>query len=273
MTSSSESSQPHETLVQSFVDAKANRALLSPPSSQGDFGFEEAYGVGEALMRSREARGHRVVGRKLGLTNKAAWGPLGLNAPVWSYIYDDTVHYLRDDTFKLPLAEFVAPKLEPEIVFGWRGGGGEARESPWDILQNVAWLALGFEIVDCHFPDWRFRPADAVADFGLHGALLVGPAVEVPSDHEALYTQLGGLKLSLRRDGVAEAQGSGEDVMGNPVAALAHLADALQGVWPLEPGEVTTTGTLTTPAPIKPGERWTAVPEGALLEPLTVSFE
>ena len=263
--------QPYETLAKTFMDARADRSLLSPPSSRGDFGFEEAYGVGEALVRLREAEGRRVVGRKLGLTNKAAWEPLGLNAPVWSYVYDDTVHHIKDDAFSLSLAGFTSPKLEPEIVFGWRGGE-VARENPWDVLQNVAWLALGFEVVDCHYPDWRFRPADAVADFGLHGALLVGPAAEVSSDFETLYAQLGHMKVSLRRGEVEEARGSGEDVMGNPVAALLHLAGALQNTRPLAPGEPLTTGTLTTPAPVKPGERWTAVPEGVSLPPLTVTF-
>ena len=267
------------------MDARARRALLVPPSEEGAFGFEKAYSVGEALLRLREAEGHRVTGRKLGLTNRAAWEPLGLNAPVWSYVYDNTVHHVENhgeaegDPFTLSLAEFAAPKLEPEIVFGWRGGKTAPRENPWDVLQNVAWLALGFEIVDCHYPDWRFRPADAVADFGLHGALLIGPKVDVPSAHQALYAQLGNLRLSLRRGEVEEAQGNGADVMGNPVDALTHLVDTLQAsqhARPLEPGEVITTGTLTTPAPIKPGERWTAVPEGAplppLLFPLTVTF-
>ena len=40
-----------------------------------------------------------------------------------------------------------------------------------ELLAHVDWVAPGYEIVECHFPDRTFRTADAVADFGVHGAL------------------------------------------------------------------------------------------------------
>ena len=42
---------------------------------------------------------------------------------------------------------------------------------PAAVLASVEWLALGFEIVDSVFADWKFQPADFVAAFGLHAAL------------------------------------------------------------------------------------------------------
>ena len=70
-------------------------------------------------------------------------------------------------------------KIEPEIVFKLKesipSGGLDAAA----VLQYVDWLAIGFEIIDCPFPEWRFKPADFVAAFGLHLGLVVGPPLAV----------------------------------------------------------------------------------------------
>ena len=36
-----------------------------------------------------------------------------------------------------------------------------------EVLQDVEWLALGFEVIDCVFADWKYAPADFVAAFWL----------------------------------------------------------------------------------------------------------
>ncbi len=36
------------------------------------------------------------------------------------------------------------------------------------------WLAPSFEIVDCHFAEWKFKPADSAADFSFHWRLVAG---------------------------------------------------------------------------------------------------
>ena len=74
----------------------------------------------------------------------------------------------------MSLAPFVQPRLEPEIMFGFarapRAGMSEA-----ELAGCIEWVAHGFEIVHTHFDGWRFRHADTVADFALHGRLFVGP--------------------------------------------------------------------------------------------------
>jgi 2-keto-4-pentenoate hydratase len=42
------------------------------------------------------------------------------------------------------------------------------------VLASTDWLALGFEIIDCPFPGWKFHHSDFVASFGLHAALVIG---------------------------------------------------------------------------------------------------
>jgi 2-oxo-3-hexenedioate decarboxylase len=120
------------------------------------------------------------------------------------------------------------------------------------------------------FPGWRFSLGDSVAAGGLHGALLVGPAV--PSGRWA--QDLPALRLVLSRDGEVVETGRGENVLGGPLSALRHLVDTLHtgGHPPLAAGEIVTTGTLTDAWPVRPGEVWTARYEGVPLEPITARF-
>jgi 2-oxo-3-hexenedioate decarboxylase len=52
-------------------------------------------------------------------------------------------------------------------------------------MERVRWIAAGFEVVHCHFQDWHFTLADATADFGLHGALVIGTPLVVDDTNRA----------------------------------------------------------------------------------------
>jgi len=75
----------------------------------------------------------------------------------------------------------------------------------------------------------------------------------------------------LERDGVVLDRGTGANALDHPALALAFLADIL-ATQPqfdrLTPGEVITTGTLTSALPIKPDETWTSRYEGLPVEGL-----
>ena len=63
------------------------------------------------------------------------------------------------------------------------GAGRRAMRAP--CSRCVEWIAPGFEIVQSHFPDWKFAAADCTAAFGLHGALVVGTPVAVTERNRA----------------------------------------------------------------------------------------
>ena len=73
---------------------------------------------------------------------------------------------------------------------------GDAEE----ILRHVEWIAAGFEIVQSHFPGWKFKAPDCTAAFGLHGALVVGTPVPVTEANRAGFAAaLPTFELTLRR--------------------------------------------------------------------------
>ncbi len=243
-----------------LIAAYDSRSLIEPFSGRGEaFDSDAAYDVLQHIERERDARGWRPVGRKIGFTNRTIWELYGVPGPMWARVWDRTVTFAADGAASIAVDQFVQPRLEPEVVFKL-GTPVSAGDDPERILAGIEWIAAGFEIVQCHFPQWRFDLAECTAAFGLHGALVVGPPTRV---HDFEVSDLAGtlatFTATLSRNGTVVEQGSGANVLGSPAAALEHLAQVLDGqsrFGRLAAGEIITTGTLTDAQPIASGERW-----------------
>ncbi len=252
-------------------------ALLEPiTAAQPDFTVAEAYAVLAEIEDRRRAQGWQPVGRKIGFTNRTIWPRYGVFQPMWAHVWAHTVHQARGGRATLALHGFVQPRLEPEVVFKL-SGPVPVSEDPLEILASVESIAPGFEIVQSHFPDWRFQAPDCTAAFGLHGALIVGtPLAVTEANREEIAATLPSFEATLRRGGEVVDRGVGANVLDSPALALADLARVLAGqpqFPPLAAGEIVTTGTITDAWPVAPGETWSS-DYGALgLEGLTVTFE
>jgi 2-keto-4-pentenoate hydratase len=257
-------------------DAFANRQIVPPPSRDPAFDLTAAYAVERELARMRRDQGHATVGRKVGYANKAVWRVMKLDTLVWASMYDDTVRFAQHGEAAISLAKTIAPKIEPEIVFKLKqpltGGVGD----PAAVLASVEWLALGFEIIDCPYPDWKVQPVDFVAAYGLHAALVVGEPREVTASSIAtLAEQLPTFKVTLWRNGELVDEGSGRNSLRSPALCVGELASAIakrSEAEPLAAGELISTGTLTESQPMQAGETWRAEVEGIELAALTVTL-
>ncbi|MGE0340099.1 MAG: 2-keto-4-pentenoate hydratase [Xanthobacteraceae bacterium] len=232
----------------------------------------QAYGVIAEMRRRREARGERVSGRKIGFTNRTIWDEYKVFAPIWGYIYDTT---LRDFTAarKVSLSKFAEPRIEPEIAFGF-GRAPEAGMSPAQILECIDWAAHGFEIVQSHYPEWKFSAPDTVANNGLHGAYYLGPRVKI-EDRAAWLQALSDFEISLYRNGELVDKGHARNVLEGPLFAMKHLIDLLQDDpqnVPVAAGEIITTGTVTKAFVVMPGETWRSEVHGLDLPGLEIGF-
>jgi 2-oxo-3-hexenedioate decarboxylase len=263
-------------LADELMAAYSSRKVVAIPPSARDPGFDlaTAYAVEAELVRLRRTSGHSPVGLKVGFANKAVWRVLKLDTLVWAHLYDDTVRYAEENRATLSVDRMCSPKIEPEIVFRLKrplGGNGLDAAA---VLDAVEWFALGFEIIDCVFADWKFQPADFVAAFGLHAALVVGePRPVTPDDIPALADRLARFKVTLARDGQLVEEGSGRNALRSPALSLGELASAISRsahAAPLAAGELVSSGTLTESKPILPGETWTAAVDGLELPDLTL---
>lgn len=248
------------------------------PSAHSGFGLDTAYAVETRLKELRRADGHNAVGRKVGYANKAMWRVLKLETLVWAHMYDDTVHYSEGNSAQLPLAHPRSLKIEPEIVFGLKettiGEGLDASGA----LAATDWLALGFEIIDCPYPEWKFQPADFVASFGLHAALVIGERIKVrPAMVPKLADELPQFKVRLSKSGkLIIEEGAGRNSLRSPALCLAELGTAIARRFPNQPlgaGEIVSSGTLTAGHLTKKGDVWTADVEGISLPSLTLTLD
>jgi 2-oxo-3-hexenedioate decarboxylase len=226
--------------------------IAAPPSAtEPGFDLAAAYQIEAELTGRRRAAGQRTVGLKVGFANKAMWRILKLDTLVWAHMYERTVHMAPSGTALLSIAGRVSPRIEPEIVFKLARPVEPGLTDPEAILACVEWMALGLEINDCVFPDWKFQPADFVAAYGFHTALIVGPP-HAPGPGDA--AMLASLTLQLSKDGAVVEEGAGKNALRSPALCLGELASALarQSVTPpLAAGELVSTGTLTTPVAIE----------------------
>jgi 2-oxo-3-hexenedioate decarboxylase len=225
------------------------------------FDVERGYEALAALHARRVAQGWRAVGRKIGFTNRTIWARYGVDRPMWSMVWDRTVVHAPSGAASVDVAGLHEPRIEPEVVLGLAGpppARGDARA----VLDAVAWIAAGFEIVHSVFPGWKFKVADCTAAFGLHGRLVVGPPTTLEADQrDAIAALLPTFEATLRRDGAVVERGVGANVLDGPAHALVHLRDVLASrptFPPLAAGEIVTTGTLTDAWPVAPGDVWTS---------------
>jgi 2-oxo-3-hexenedioate decarboxylase len=264
-----------ERSARRLLSAIDDHQQIAPLSEQDpQFDIDAAYRVTAKIRRVREARGERVLGRKIGFTNRTIWPEYGVYAPIWGYVYDTTVHPLPAPT-AFDLNSVVEPRIEPEIVFGL----SRAPQPDMDeraLLSCIEWVAHGFEIVQSVYPDWRFTTADTVAACGLHGALLIGPRRIVrPAEAEEWFESLPTFRIALKRDDADVANGSGANVLDGPLSALRHFVgllvdDAINP--PLSAGEIVSTGTLTRALPIAPRERWSTKLSGIQLSGINLTL-
>jgi 2-oxo-3-hexenedioate decarboxylase len=243
-----------------------------PPSERPGFDLDAAYQVEGLLKKFREAAGHRSVGRKVGYANKAMWRILKLETLVWAHMYDDTVHYSGGNSATLSVANPRSLKIEPEIVFGLKEPIITENPPAAAALARTDWLAIGFEIIDCPFPEWKFQPGDFVASFGLHAALVVGPKIPVqPESIPTLVDELSRFKVRMSRNGAFVEEGSGRNALRNPASCLAELSTAIARRFPDNPlsaGEIVSSGTLTAGHATGKGDEWTVGVEGISLPSL-----
>ena len=221
-----------------------------------------AYQQALAVRRLRQQRGEVPRGYKIGFTNRTIWPLYQVFAPIWGTVWNSGLVWCEGEG-RLDLRATCQPRLEPEVVFGFRATPA-ADCTPDQLLDAIEWLAPGFEVVQSHCPDWKFVASETVADSALHARLLVGERVPVRSlaqDAASLNALLASAQVRLSQGGQLVAQGQGANVLDSPLLALHHFVRELRqcpGATDLQAGDVVTTGTWTDAMPIAPGQSWCA---------------
>lgn len=272
--SSEPDTQRVEQISRELMTVLGTGRTVEPYSKRfAGFDMSEAYLVAERVRETREKRGERVLGRKIGFTNRAAQKAFGVAAPIWNYMFDRTVRELAASA-DFALAGTCAARIEPEIVLHLaktpRVGMDEV-----ELAGCIDWVAHGFEIVDAIYPNWSFAATDAVAGFGVHAALLMGEKRSIADNRAEWMERLKSFTITLTCSDGTTRTGSGANVLDSPLTALKFLIEEIARYpqsRPLAAGEIITTGTLTDAMPVATGQRWSTELKGIALDGIRVDF-
>ncbi len=221
-----------------------------------------AYQTALKVRSLRQARGEVPKGFKIGFTNRSIWERYQVFEPIWGTVWNTTLSFANEASeCHVDISNVCQPRLEPELVFGMRCTP-PANLTLQSLYESIDWMASGFEVVQSHADNWKFKVADTVTDSGLHAKLVVGQQVklaDVAQNGEELHTLLSGMSLELLQSGKSIEKGAASNVLDSPLMALHHFLTALRncpGAPDVQAGDVITTGTWTDAWPLVKGQQW-----------------
>ena len=232
-------------------DAEQRREPLAPlTESSVGFSTADAYPVQLAVTRLRQELGHRVIGKKIGLTSKAMQDMAGVPEPDYGHLFDGM---WIDDGGSFRRADLIRPKVEPELAFvlsedlrGW--------VTPAHVLAATAFVTPALEIVDSRIAEWRIRWADTVADNGSSARFVLSERVFSP-----LGLDLRSASVVFSRNGAVTGTAALSEVLGSPLRSVCWLARKLDeyGIG-LRAGDVILAGSPCRAVDAEPGDEFVA---------------
>ncbi|MFN8020131.1 MAG: 2-keto-4-pentenoate hydratase [Acidimicrobiales bacterium] len=229
-------------------DADQTKQSIAPlTESYPDIDVVDAYEIQLTNIRRRLDAGALVRGHKVGLSAKAMQNMLGVHEPDYGHLLDDM---FVDEGASIPMSRFCQPRAEIEVAFvlGQRLQGPGVTVA--DVVRATDYVLPSIEIVDSRVTDWKIKIQDTVADNASSAALVLGGRPTRLADVDPAL-----IGATLRKNGEVVETGCSGAVLGNPVIAVAWLANKVArfGVT-LEPGHVIMPGSCTRMVPIAAGD-------------------
>jgi 2-keto-4-pentenoate hydratase len=247
--------------VAAFAAARSQARLVDAlPADATPRTTAEAYRIQAELARI--AGGYR--GWKVGALTPEQRARIGVETPTAARLLEPHVH--QSPTL-VPHRRYVRPLVECEIAFAM-ARDLPPRAAPYgveEIHAAIGAMHLAIEIADSRLPpgpSLAMNLADAMAS----GAFVVGPAIASWASMDR-----GAIEVVLEVNGVEAARGLGASVLGDPLRAVALLADnPVPGSPGLRRGDYVTTGSLTGATAVAAGD--VAVARFGFLGTVEVSF-
>jgi 2-keto-4-pentenoate hydratase len=193
------------------------------------------------LRRRILADGARPIGWKLGLGTAAAMEQHGTTAPLVGFLTDRGV---REPGSELSIGGWTKATAEPEIAVHLAGDVPTGAD-PDAVAAAIGGLGVAFEIVDIDGGEVE----DILAGDIFHRFVVLGPATPYADG------DLADLRGDLRHGDERQAVDDPLALVGDPLDAVAHLADHLAAFGEtVRAGEVLITGSIVPALAIAPGD-------------------
>lgn len=241
-----------------LYEALRTQSTVAPLTErEGTITIEDAYHVSQRMVNQRvELDGESIVGKKIGVTSKPVQDMLNVFQPDFGFLTDSME--VPDGADISIAGNMIQPRAEGEIAFRLSKDLVGPGVTEQDVLDATATIMPCFEIVDSRIHDWKIKIEDTVADNASCGVYVLGKNEVDPRDFD-----LPGLKMTIYKNGVFNSEGLGSAVQGNPLTAVAWLANTLGefGI-PFKAGEVILSGSLAPLIPVVAGDEMTLEIEG-----------
>jgi 2-oxo-3-hexenedioate decarboxylase len=239
---------------------RERRTLTRFTDDHPDLDADWGLAVQAGLRFAHEDAGDPVVGAKLGLTSAAKQRTMGVHEPIVGFLTAG-MDLARVADRSAALAALGQPRVEPEVAFVLaRDLAGPVADE--ELGSYVAAVATALEVLDSRWTGYSFRLPDVLADNTSAAAYVVGEPVPLPDD-------LASREARWLVDGALVTTTSPAAILGDPLAALGHLASHLgMRDESLPAGAVVLAGAMTDAVALQQGRSFTVEVDG--LPPLTL---
>ncbi|WP_078592612.1 2-keto-4-pentenoate hydratase [Evansella clarkii] len=237
-----------EYLLQAEKKREGVKAITETVS---EITVEQAYKIQLETVGYKLNQGHKITGKKIGLTSAAMQQLLGVSEPDYGHLFD----YMDiKNHSSVPFNRVMQPKVEGEVAFVLKEDLIGPDITSEDVLKATAFVLPALEIVDSRIADWKIKLADTIADNASSGLYVLGEKRINPDK-----VNLADIEMHLYKNEELINTGAGADVLGHPANCVAWLANKLAdyGI-SLKAGEVILSGALSAAVDAKPGDSFRA---------------
>ena len=234
-------------LAKRLYDARKSRTPLRHFSKeQPGMTLQDGYAIQGEWVKLELADGHRIRGRKIGLTSRAMQLASQITEPDYAPLMDDMFFDTGTD---IPIERFIAPRVEVELAFVL----GKSLKGPgvtlFQVLQATDYVVPALEIIDARIEQYdRETKAprkvfDTIADFAGNAGIVLGGRPVKPDAIDLRW--VGAL---LYKNAVIEATGLAAAVLNHPATGVAWLANKIAAYGEeLNAGDIVLSGSFTRP--------------------------
>ncbi|MGI1672168.1 MAG: fumarylacetoacetate hydrolase family protein [Neptuniibacter sp.] len=238
-----------------FLGDELYRALRNqrplPPLTERvpNITLKDAYQVSLRMVNRRvEEDGEVIIGKKIGITSEVVQRMFNVDQPDFGFLTDKMSY---PNGAHIPVeGHLIAPKAEGEIGFRLKKDLVGPGVTEADVLDATESIMPCFEVVDSRIQDWKIKIEDTVADNASCGVFVLGQNEVDPREID-----LPDLRMRVYKNGELISEGKGSAVQGNPLSAVAWLANTLGefGI-PFNAGDVILSGSLVPLEPVSAGD-------------------
>ena len=232
-----------------YAALRSNSTVMPLTERENDITITDAYHISLRMLEQRVGKdGESVIGKKIGVTSKAVQDMLGVFQPDFGFLTDAMAY---PDAANIPIENnLIQPKAEGEIAFRLKKDLTGPGVTEQDVLDATETIMPCFEVVDSRIDNWNIKIEDTVADNASCGVYVLGTNEVDPRAYD-----LPNLKMKVYKNGELHSEGLASAVQGNPLTAVAWLANTLGefGI-PFKAGEVILSGSLVPLIPVVPGD-------------------